>query len=486
MIIRNVRIIGFGHDGRDVKNVFVTLDGRMEMLTSDATSKHSYQEIDAAFQYTLMPGMLDSHVHGHGGPDFADAGNTPDVIGVIAESLGKTGLSYAMATLVSSKLPALADALKAIDQYVVEQANNPTPGRTQFVGVHLEGPFIAKNCKGAHALDALQDSIDIETFKLIINNAPHIKEWKITLAPDLPGAMQFMHDIKQLEVEGTSIKVFVGHSNPPVNAIEEAVKAGVSGFTHLGNACMETCCREVRTLERKDAKSNVVSWVLNNPDTCPNGVELIVDGVHLSQSFVRLVKETLGDKIVLVTDALGPAGLVDGVYRLGELGIVKEGNNFYLEDEKAQGKIKMKEGMLPSGVTGLVKSLAGSASPLSACVETYADWTVKQLTPLERMQAIYAAVVHNPRVTSLSKQAIDSLPESKNFVMIDQAGRVVMSLCQGKIVQHDPRLLPLQQKDGLASLLGMMSVEHQKVSAEKKEMTDELSHQSLTLHRKHS
>lgn len=451
MIIRNLRTMGFQHEHETLQAIYINQDGRMQFLEQNSDVETANDEIDARGEYTLMPGMLDAHVHGQGGHDFADADNTQKTIGSIAESLAKTGLAYAMATVVSSKPSVLSQSLKAIDDYIVAEVKNPTPGRTQFVGVHLEGPFIAKNCKGAHSLDALQESISIDKFKQIIRYAPHIKEWKITLAPDLPGAQQFVQDAKQLQNEGIYLKVFIGHSNPSIASVDQAIANGAVGFTHLGNACMEACCREARKLEKQDATSHVVSWVLHHPDKCPPGVELIVDGVHLSASFVQLVKETVGDKIVLVTDALGPAGLKDDRYHLGELAILKVGNQFYLEDETRPGNIKMIPGTLPTGQSGLIKALAGSAVPLSHCIKMFADWVATNTSITTRMRSIYAASIYNPKITSLSQHAIDRLPEDNNFVIFSQDGRLVMSLCQGKIVLHDQEALPFEHKFTAAS-----------------------------------
>ncbi|MDP1604541.1 MAG: N-acetylglucosamine-6-phosphate deacetylase [Legionella sp.] len=436
MLIKNIYV----YPTKELQNVYVTDEGRVKILNSGEELPDVLNSINAKGRYTLMPGMLDSHVHGQGGVDFADVGALADDEGlpIIAEALGKTGLSYAMATLVSLPLETLENSLKKINDYVQNQEENQMPGYTRIIGVHLEGPFIAPNCKGAHALNALQDSISLEQFKQIIAAAPAIKEWKITLAPDLPGAIDFIQEVKTLEAEGISVKVFIGHSNPDKATITKAIDAGAAGFTHLGNACAETCCRETRALEIADAKSNLVQWVLENPEYCPAGVEIITDGVHVSPSFVALLKRTLGEKQVLVTDALGPSGLSNGVYKLGSLAICLDEGSFYLADEA--GNILMKEGTLPDGQKGKVKSLAGSAAPLSRCVQNYCEWTALADTT-DPMDAIYAATVTNPRQSSLSPAAIARLPDDRNFVVFDKKGRLMMSLCNGKLIEHQPLLL---------------------------------------------
>lgn len=452
MLIRNLHSL---ENPNGLIHVYVDNNGIKQVFKADDElpfSLEGLKEFDAEGKYTILPGMLDSHVHGQGGPDFADVGKNPDDLDRIMRALGETGLSYAMATLVSLELNTLKQSLQAIDSYIEAQMTNPTSGATQIVGVHLEGPFIAKNCRGAHAESALQDNITMEKFKDIISAAPHVKEWKMTLAPDLPGVIEFIqqaaHD-QALKEKGITVHASIGHTNPNESDITAAVGAGAKAFTHLGNACMETCCRLETQLNESDATSHLVKWVLANPEKCPPGVELIVDRVHLSKSFVVMIENKVADKIQLVTDALGPSGLPDGSYMLGELPIVKEENNFYLEDGKDSGRIKMKEGTLPNGEKGPVKSLAGSAAPLSFCIENYIEWVNQpEDTVQDRMHMIRKVAVENPKVSSLSENAIANLPEDKNFAIFNnETNQLAISLCHGFLRVHQPAIKLNKIKD---------------------------------------
>ncbi len=411
-MIKNIRIYNNGQDS-PLKDVLIQ-DGKISIV--DINVLHENESWDAQGEYTLMPGLLDAHVHGYGGADFADVGEQPESLSQITAALGQTGLSYAMATLVSLKLATLKKTLTSINKYVEQQLVDPTPGVTQIVGVHLEGPFIDKDCKGAHDSAALQDSLSLAKFEEIISAAPAIKEWKITVAPDLPGVQEFILQVKSLEKKGISVKVFLGHTKANKEQLTQAIKAGAVGFTHLGNACKESCHRETHSLEIKDAKSNLVQWVLENPDSCPPGVELIVDGNHLSESFVQLIHRTVGNKVLLVTDALGPSGLDDGQYTLGKLKIYKEGKAFYLADDFA----------------GAEKKLAGSAAQLKDCIHNYLKWT----NTSEHMATIYDVAIKNPRIASLSSSAIQQLPDNKNFSVFNSTGQLVLSLCNGKLRSH--------------------------------------------------
>ncbi len=445
MLIKNIYV--YSDAGiKQLKHVQVTEDGLKNVfhIDDDLSSVSKSKMIDCKGSYFLLPGMLDPHVHGQGGIDFADIGDELDDDGlkIIVNALGKTGLSYALATFVSMPLSALKKSLIKLNDFIKKQEHYPAPGSTTIVGVHLEGPFISRSCKGAHAASALQDSISMEQFKEIIKVAPHIKHWKITLAPDLPGAEEFIKRTKDLKQEGIFVSVFIGHSNPDDKAaIGRAIAAGACGFTHVGNGCQESCSREMRELALNDAKSHLVQWILENPDSCPPGVELIVDGVHLSPSFISLVRHTIKNKIILVTDALGPTGCKDGIYKLGSLDIRKEQNSFFLADE--EGNFLMKDGTLPSGEKGRVKTLAGSAAPLSFCAQKYFE-SLHDETIENRMDFLYAALITNPRNTSLSGKAIANLPDDRNFSIFNNKGQLILSSCNGKIMEHQPLQWPIQ------------------------------------------
>lgn len=87
---------------------------------------HSGYKIFLRINYMqTFPGLLDAHVHGQGGVDFADVGDHPEALTKMMAAIGKTGVSYVMATLVSLQLPTLTKALRAINDCVA-QNQQPT------------------------------------------------------------------------------------------------------------------------------------------------------------------------------------------------------------------------------------------------------------------------------------------------------------------------------------------------------------------------
>lgn len=422
MLIRNIRLFGQSHveDGA-IKDISITKDGKIDIVDSATTNSMFLQNYNADSEYALLPGWLDTHVHGYGGVDFADA--TFENLSTVTQALGETGLSYCMATLVSLKEEKLFSALQAIDRYVAAH-QKPQAGHTQIVGVHLEGPYISQQCKGAHDSSALKNSINMTDFLSIINAAPHITNWKITLDPSLPGALDFISKATQtLNNDHFSVQIFIGHCNPSEEIITEAIQRGAVGFTHLGNACSECCARQ---LSIENVTSHLTNWVLKNPAICPNGVELIVDGQHLLEPYVKLIYQMIANKIVLITDALGNSGKANGLYYLGDLPIIKEGEAFYLADPKNTSQFLLDEKKN--------KKLAGSAAALSTITKQFVKWidgTIEEI-----FTALYYATIINPRQSGLRHGM--QLSDTNNFVIIDKKGALVLSVCHGELKQHKP------------------------------------------------
>lgn len=417
MLIRNIEVFGFGCDEGSLQTIYIDVEGQLRII--DAATCEALAEtepmLDAQANYTLMPGWLDSHVHGYGGFDFADAHCIE--LDNIMQALANTGLSYCMATIVSLDLPSLKQTLQAIDHYVCEQQTHPRQGRCNLMGVHLEGPFIAQNCQGAHDKAVLQPRIDLPMFIDIINAAPHIHHWKMTLAPDLPGAIEFIKQVQTLEIDGQAkyVSIFIGHSNADQPIVAQAIRAGAIGFTHLGNANREVMHRSAEPICHHQLKSNVVSWALNPLTKEHFYIELIIDGTHVSDHFVTLAEQVRKSEIIPITDALGPSGLADGEYRLGTLTILKVGEKFVLKDDPTK--------------------LAGSAASFATIIDNYSQHLASHDTAM--MPALYQAAVKNPRLSArLDTKHLDA----KNFVILNAAGKLLLSSCNGKLREHYPDL----------------------------------------------
>ena len=124
------------------------------------------------------------------------------------------------------------------------------------------------------------------------------------MAPELKGALEAIALASSL-----GIKVSLGHTNASSEVLRQAVKAGASGFTHLGNACPQL-------LDRHD---NILWRALDTPGLT---VSLIPDQVHVSPPLFRLVHRALNtEAIYYTTDAMAAAGALPGRYTIGALDV---------------------------------------------------------------------------------------------------------------------------------------------------------------------
>ncbi|MBO8161044.1 MAG: N-acetylglucosamine-6-phosphate deacetylase [Thermosipho sp. (in: Bacteria)] len=238
----------------------------------------------------LMPGFVDTHTHGYMGIDCLKA--TSSEFENWAEYVKKEGVTYLFPTTVSSS--------KIILQNVIEnflKANHPS-----LMQLHLEGPFINNEKAGA------QNKEYITSFSL--EKLPNLKGKVkiITAAPEI-------YNFEELATfaKAENIKISLGHSNGTYEHFRKAYEMGIDRITHFPNALRNFHHREI---------GPIGAVFLHN-----FYVELIVDNVHLSTNFVKMMYRVLGpERLILVTDSISPTGLKDGRYELGDLEItVRDG-----------------------------------------------------------------------------------------------------------------------------------------------------------------
>ncbi|MGW2253802.1 N-acetylglucosamine-6-phosphate deacetylase [Kitasatospora sp. NPDC001660] len=246
--------------------------------------------------HTVVPGFVDLHVHGGGGASYAS--------GVAEEALlaARTHLEHGTTTTIASTVTGEIDEVARQAAVLSELVEDGV-----LAGIHFEGPFISRNRCGAHRPDLLRDPDPALVRKLVDAARGHAK--MVTLAPELPGGLDSVRMLADLGVIAA-----VGHTDSDYATALEAVDAGASVATHLFNAMPAIAHR---------APGPVVALLEDERVT----VELINDGVHLHPSVLDLAYGTAGaNRVALITDAMGAAGMGDGLYPLGPLQVeVKDG-----------------------------------------------------------------------------------------------------------------------------------------------------------------
>ncbi|MGK5631113.1 N-acetylglucosamine-6-phosphate deacetylase [Streptomyces sp. URMC 123] len=242
----------------------------------------------------IVPGFVDLHVHGGGGASFS-AGTADEALTAV-RTHRRRGTTTMVASTVTGDLDDLARQAAALSE-LVEQG--------ELAGIHFEGPFISRHRCGAHEPSLLRDPDPADVRKLI--DAARGTARMMTLAPELPGGLD---SVRLLADHG--VIAAIGHTDSTYDATREAIDAGATVATHLFNAMPGLAHR---------APGPVAALLEDERIT----VELINDGVHLHPSVLELAFHRAGaDRVALITDAMGAAGMGDGRYPLGPLEVEVE------------------------------------------------------------------------------------------------------------------------------------------------------------------
>lgn len=266
-------------------------------------------EIDAKGKY-VAPGFIDIHVHGGGGHDFMDGSETAFL--KIAETHVKYGTTSMLPTTLTSEKEGLFETLTRY-----EEANRNNKNGSQFLGMHLEGPYFAMNQRGAQDPRYIRDP-DPDEYKAVIAHSSSIRRW--SAAPELKGAIEFGRYLRQ-----HGILAAVAHTDAVYEEVIDAFDNGYTLATHLYSG--------MSGVTRKNAfrYAGVIesAFIIDEMD-----VEIIADGVHLPAPLLKLVYKIKGaDRIALITDAMRAAGMPPGKSILGNL---KTGLPVIVEDDVAK------------------------------------------------------------------------------------------------------------------------------------------------------
>lgn len=246
----------------------------------------------------IAPSLVDLQVNGFGGVDFQQDNLRIDDLLSAARQLRKAGCARFLLTLITDEWPKLTARLRHLKNLRAQSAEL----QSVIAGWHIEGPFLSAEpgFHGAHDPKLMLDPTPahIRELREITGNDPLL----LTLAPERACALEAITLAISL-----GIKISLGHTNASSEILREAVQAGATMFTHLGNGCP-------RELDRHD---NILWRVIETPRLT---VSLIPDGTHVSAPLFRLLHRVLkSDALFYTTDAMAAAGAGPGRYHLGAL-----------------------------------------------------------------------------------------------------------------------------------------------------------------------
>jgi len=240
----------------------------------------------------LAPGLIDIQVNGCLGVDFSDQELSPEMMEEATRAIWKEGVTTFLPTVITRDQERLAKSFS-----LLAGSMNQETIRLSIPGFHLEGPYLnpTKGYRGAHPEQYIRLA-DWEEFSELQASAQQGIRL-VTVAPEMEGAIPFIRKCKE-----NGVVVSLGHHNAGPEIIDQAVQAGASMSTHLGNGCANEINRHHNPL-----------W----PQLSNDGlsISIICDGAHLTREEIRTFYKVKGDeRTILVSDALHFAGLPLGEY----------------------------------------------------------------------------------------------------------------------------------------------------------------------------
>lgn len=315
--------------GRDLGVCGIRIEGgRIAAIGPDVRSVDGDETLDGT-GLTAIPGFIDIHSHGRSGADFCDA--TDEAFATIGRDKLRDGVTGFLATGLTRPEAELAELCRCAERYKARG-----DGAT-CLGVHLEGPFFNREMAGAQNPAYLKDPDPAMVLRLDAIS----KVLKVSLAPELPGAEEC---IRALAARG--IVSSGGHSAADYATFQRARAAGMTHLTHFCNAMIPI----------HHLRPSMVTGGLLADDVY---VEIITDGVHLSDPMIELVARMKGpDRVMLITDAMCAAGCPDGIYSLGGLRV-----------RVADGCARLAD--VPYDPKSVVSNVAGSVALFHDCFRRF-------------------------------------------------------------------------------------------------------------------
>ena len=264
-----------------------------------------------------VPAFVDLQVNGHGGVDLLAAKTTED-IRKVSRSLLSQGVGAYLPTLITGPILRTVEVMKLIE----EVRRSPKDDEAEVIGIHLEGPFLSPEKPGVHPTDFLTRP----TQELLGEYLSAGTVTMVTLAPEIPGALDAIKFLTQM-----GVIVSLGHSNATTQEAHAGFDAGATTVTHIWNAMSKDQTPGVGlagvALERAEI-----------------AIQLIVDGVHLTDELVQYTVENAQERFIVTNDAVSPAGLGEGTFPFGTFMVtVKDGRAVRSDGVLAGGVGSLKE-----------------------------------------------------------------------------------------------------------------------------------------------
>lgn len=280
----------------------------------------------AQFDTWVAPGFIDLQVNGYAGVDYCSPTSTLEDIERSIRTQFATGVTRIFPTVITGSEADMQGALRNL-----VRARKELPIGAAFEAIHAEGPFISAEDgpRGAHP-KAQARPCDLGEWRRM-QDAAEGNIRILTISPEYDNAPRFIE-----EVTSDGVVVAIGHTKATAQQISDAVAAGATMSTHLGNGSHAILPRHPNYIWDQLAEDRLAA-------------SFIADGIHLPASFLKASLRAKGlERSVLVTDAVMPAGCEPGEYMLGEMPVtLHPGNKVTLRggNQLAGSALRMDDGI---------------------------------------------------------------------------------------------------------------------------------------------
>ncbi|MBE9051927.1 N-acetylglucosamine-6-phosphate deacetylase [Nostocales cyanobacterium LEGE 11386] len=326
--IINARVPGY----QDLQRLSVNHEGIVEQISPMTMLSKGYAPLLDVAGGWISLGGVDLQINGALGLAFPDLQpENAHLLAKISQFLWNVGVDGFLPTIVTTSVENIQRSLAVIADFLANQ----TAG-SKILGVHLEGPFLNYQKRGAHPAEYLLP-LTIDNVNIVLGDYAQIIK-VITLAPELDPTDKVIPYLRSL-----GITVSLGHSQATTAQAQRAFELGATMVTHAFNAMPPLHHREPGLLGAAITHPHVMCG-------------LIADGEHVAptmlQILLRVSNQTQG--LFLVSDALAPLGLPDGVYPW----------------DSRQIEVKNGTARLPDG------TLSGTTLPLLVGVQNLVKWGI--------------------------------------------------------------------------------------------------------------
>lgn len=271
-------------------------------------------------QYTIAPGLIDTHIHGIAGVDVMDCNK--EAILKMAEELLSCGVTAFLPTTLTSSEENLISACSSIKEATLEENNG-----AEIVGIYMEGPYFTEKHKGAQNPIYFKDSSFSELDDWIKASDNMIR--KVALAAERNNSNEYFSELKKRGIVGC-----IGHTDSTFSQCADSIDAGASMFVHTFNGMSPLHHREPGAVGAAMYFENTYA-------------ELIPDLMHVHPAAMEILIRSKGvDHVCLISDCMRAGKMADGNYHLGEFVVkVEDGRALTESGSLAGSTLQLLEGV---------------------------------------------------------------------------------------------------------------------------------------------